>query len=263
MRTLRKYAVIARVHLQNALAYRASVASRLCFYTLFIFVFMNLWRAIYREGDVHGYTLPQIIWYLVVTELVMFGCNTGVYGQMNEDVRSGAIAYQLNRPVHYLLYHFAGAVGHMAINLTFFGAAAVALGLAFAGPLTGFRAAMLPFWLLSLGMGVSLSYFFHMLIGLSAFVLEDNVAFYLIYQKLVFMLGGFLPVEFLPEWLQVIARNLPFSYVAWAPARLFVDFSWPLFWQLVPRQAMWLALCVALTFTCYRGGARRLEVNGG
>ncbi len=80
-----------------------------------------------------------------------------------------------------------------------------------------------------------------MLIGLSSFVMEDNSALFLVYQKLNFMLGLFLPVEFLPAWLQTVAKSLPFSYMFWAPAKLFVNYSSDLFWQLVPRQAAWCA----------------------
>ncbi len=42
MSRLRKYAVIARVHVQNAFNYRGNVVSGLLFYTLFIFVFFSL-----------------------------------------------------------------------------------------------------------------------------------------------------------------------------------------------------------------------------
>jgi ABC-2 type transport system permease protein len=101
------------------------------------------------------------------------------------------------------------------------------------------------------------------LIGLSAFIMEDNFALFLIYQKLNFMLGMFLPVEFLPAWLQTVAKSLPFSYMFWAPAKLFVDYSPGLFWSLVPRQAAWAAVCIALALLVYRVSVRRLQVNGG
>ena len=102
-----------------------------------------------------------------------------------------------------------------------------------------------------------------MLIGLSAFFIEDNSAMYLVFSKLTFMLGMFLPVEFLPDWLSPIAKALPFSYICWAPAKLFVDFSLELFFELVPLQAMWTAVVFALTMLCYRAGERSLQINGG
>ena len=263
MRKLRKYAVIARVSLGNSVAYRATLISRFCFYTLFIYVFMSLWRAIYQEGGVHGYSYVQIVWYLIMTEFVGFACGTDIFRRMNEDVRSGAIAYLIGRPTHYVFYQLANSLGQMLLNLVSFGALACVLGLVFVGPLTTFSIAGFPALLLSVTLSVLLNFFFLMLIGLCAFVMEDNSAVYLIYQKLCFMLGLFLPVEFLPAWLQPVARSLPFSYVYWAPARLFVAFSPDLFWELVPRQAAWLGVSVVLTLVCYHASVRRLQVNGG
>lgn len=254
---------IAKVHLMNAIQYRAQLLARFCYYTLFIYVFLCLWRAIYQQGGVEGYSYVQLVWYLIMTEFVAFACSSGIYGKMNEDVKSGSIAYLIGRPTHYVAYQFFGSIGQIAVNMAAFGVLALVLGLVFVGPLPTFQLVSVPFVLLSLLLSISLNFFFHMLIGLSAFVLEDNQAFYLIYQKLCFMLGTFLPVEFLPAWLQTIARNLPFSYVSWAPAKLLVDFSFPLFWQILPAQVLWTAVLLGLTLLAYRGGVRRLAINGG
>ena len=263
MRRMKKFAVIARISLANAVTYRVSLLSRFCFYTLFIYIFMSLWRAIYKEGEVHGYTYAQIVWYLVMTEFIGFACGTNVLNTMNADVKSGAIAYQLGRPVHYVLYQMASTLGQVLLNIFSFGILAVILGLVFVGPLGGFTVLTLPPLILSVALGILLHFFIMMLIGLSAFVMEDNFALYLIYQKATFMLGMFLPVEFLPAWLQRIAVNLPFSYVFWAPAKIFVDYSPGLALELLPRQGMWAAAAVVLTFLCYRFSVRRLQVNGG
>jgi len=263
MYKLKKYFTIIRVSLGNAVAYRASVISRFGFFTLFIYVFMSLWRAIYREGSVHGYSYVQIVWYLIMTEFIGFGCGTDIYRKMNDDVKSGDIAYLICRPAHYVFYQFANSLGQIILNFVSFGVLAVILGLVFVGPLTTFKLAGLAPLLLSITLSIFLNYFFLMLIGLSAFVLEDNFALYLIYQKLCFMLGTFLPVEFLPDWLQPIAKNLPFSYVSWAPARILVDYSPELFRELIPRQAMWVLISLVLSLAVYHISARRLQVNGG
>jgi ABC-2 type transport system permease protein len=121
----------------------------------------------------------------------------------------------------------------------------------------------MPAIIISIALGFLLQFFFMTLIGLSAFFIEDNLAMYLIFSKLTFMLGTFLPVEFLPPWLSNIAKALPFSYISWAPAKLFVDFSPALFLELVPRQAMWTAIIIVVTLICYRAGERNLQINGG
>jgi ABC-2 type transport system permease protein len=254
---------IARVSLGNAIAYRASLFSRLFFYTLYIYVFMSLWRAIYQEGSVHGYSYIQMVWYLIMTEFVAFACGTDIYRKMNDDVKSGEIAYQIGRPTHYIFYQFANSLGQILLNFVTFGVLATILGVIFVGPLNTITPAGLPALLLSVVLSILLNYSFLMLIGLSAFVVEDNFAFFLIYQKICFMLGLFLPVEFLPTWLQQVAKNLPFSYIYWAPAKIFVSYSPELFMEIIPRQAMWTVLIIALLLLCYRSSVRRLQVNGG
>ena len=263
MKKFKKYMTIARVSLGNAIMYRASLLSRFCFYTLFIYVFMSLWRAIYQEGSVHGYSYVQIVWYLIMTEYIAFAGSGDIYRIMNEDVRSGAIAYLIGRPTHYVFYQFANSVGQTGLNFLGFGILAYVLGLVFVGPLYTFTLAGLAPLLIMIIFSTILNYFILMLIGLSAFVMEDNFAIFLIYQKLCFMLGMFLPVEFLPVWLQPIAKAMPFSYVYWAPAKMFVDYSPELFWELFPRQAAWTLAAFALTMLCYRLSVRRLQVNGG
>jgi len=263
MKKLRKYIVIAQVSFGNAMVYRATLLSRFCFYTLIIYVFMSLWRAIYQEGSVHGYSYVQIVWYLVMTELIVFATGTDIYRKMNEDVKSGAIAYLIGRPTHYVFFQFANAAGQITLSFIGFGTLACILGLIFVGPLYTFSLAGLLPLTLSIMMSIILNYSILMLIGLTAFVVEDNFSIFLIYQKLCFMLGMFLPVEFLPMWLQPIAKSLPFSYVYWAPAKLFVDYSPGLFWELFPRQVGWALAFVALTMFCYNLSIKRLTVNGG
>ena len=263
MNRLKKYLVIARIHVQNAFNYRANVISGLLFYTLFIFVFFSLWQAIYKEGSVNGYTHGQVVWYLIITEMVVFGCRIPIVGQINEDIKTGSMAYLLNRPVHYVAYQASAAFGQVVVNFLFTGTVAVVLGFVFVGPVPNFQWAGFPLMLLSALMGIALQFFSLVAVGLTAFRLEDNFAIYLIYQKLVFMLGMFLPVEFLPGWLQGIAKVLPFSYVAWGPAKLFVDFSWSLFLQVVPMQALWITVMLGIALLMYRGGMRNLQTNGG
>lgn len=262
-RRARKYRAIFRVSLQNAFTYRGNVVGRMALYTLFIFVFFNLWRAITHGGEVAGYTLPQMVWYLCITELIVFGCRSPFLSQMNDDIKSGAIAYQLGRPYHYVFYQFAQALGGNVFSLVSYGAVAIILGLVMVGPLPGFSLLQLPFALLSLLLGVVINFFFLMCIGMSAFKIEDNTALNLIYHKLVFMLGMFIPIEMLPGWAQNAARLLPFPYIAWAPAKLFVSFSWELFSQVVPLQFLWAVVSILLTLAIYHAGAKGIEAHGG
>ncbi|MCL1830460.1 MAG: ABC-2 family transporter protein [Oscillospiraceae bacterium] len=263
MKQLRKYFVIMRVSFTNTLTYRGAIFAKFIFYTLFIYIFMSLWRAIYQEGSVHGYDYVQIVWYLIMTEFVGFASGADIYRTMNEEIKTGAIAYQLNRPTHYVAYQYANALGQSIVNILSFGVLAIVLGYVFVGPLETFSMHTVVPLIISILLGITLNFFICMLIGLTAFYVEDNYAFFLIYQKATFMLGMFLPLEFLPGWLQKISQNLPFSYVHWAPARILVDYSPEIGLRLISFQLIWTIAAVILTLLCYSTGVKRLVVNGG
>ena len=263
MRRLRKYGVFAKISFANAIAYPIAVVGPFCFYAIIIYVMACLWRTIYRDGGPQGYTYAQMVWYLLMTEFISFICGTSLFHEMNEEIKSGSIAYRLSRPVHYVLYQFANVLGQAAFNSIAFGLLAVVLGMAFAGPLPGFSLAAIPALAVSVILSIILNYFFLMMIGLSAFLLEENTAVFWIYQKLAFMLGMLLPVELLPPWLQTVAKALPFSYVFWAPARIFVGYSPEICLALLPRQAFWAASAIALTLLGYHMCTKHLQVNGG
>ena len=260
---MRKYLLTFRLALSNAFMYRGNLIAGFATYAMFIFVFLYLWRAIYASGGVEGLTLTQVIWYLCVTEIISFGANTRVYATISDDVKSGAIAYQLLRPYGYIGYQFASAMGPATVNILLFGAVGAALGMAFVGPISGYALWTLFPGVLSLLLGVSLYFFVQMFIGLSAFFIEDPYGINLLFGKFVFMFGTFLPIEFLPGWLQSFARKMPFSYVSWAPARLLVGYSRELFLSAVPVQIFYLLLFMGLCALMLHLGRRRIQANGG
>ena len=260
---MKKYLRIAGISLQTAVAYPARLISGFGFYALFIYVFFRLWNAVYAAGLQSDYELRHIVWYLCVTEVIAFSTRSEQFGQMEESIKTGAIAYQLARPYHYLGYQFAYGMGQTLFNLCVYGALAACMGLISVGPLTDFNAAHLPPMLLCLMLGLLINFFFRLAISLSAFQLEDSFGPYMIYQKLIFMLGTFLPIELLPEWLRNAALKLPFSYVAWAPARLITRFSWETFRHILPLQVFWAAAAGVTTLLLFRAGEKKLSAHGG
>jgi ABC-2 type transport system permease protein len=102
------------------------------------------------------------------------------------------------------------------------------------------------------------------LIGLSAFLVEDVSPFMWIYQKFVFILGGFLiPLDFYPAWLQTIAKALPFAAMVYGPSKLFIAPSLELFGTIMLMQAIWIITLGTTLVISFRRGMNYLTVNGG
>lgn len=224
-----------------------------------------LWKNIYGSKGtvVGGLSLTQMIWYLIVTELVTLS-RTDIHVQVNDDVKSGNIAYLLNKPYNYVLYCFSYFVGEIGIKLITNGIIGVAIGLIYVGALKNFSLVHLPFVLLSLIIGCSIHFFIYITLALTSFWFEENSAFFWIYSKLIFTLGGMLmPLELFPKWLQSLSHYLPFAYVTYVPARLAVDFSYFNFFKQFSIQLLYLVAFFILAMTLYRKGTKNLNVNGG
>lgn len=265
MKLLRKYGQISKITMSNSLVYFWNFLSKNIFFVFIMFIYLMLWKNIYAQkgNTIAGLSLNAMIWYLIVTELVTLS-RTDIHVQVNEDVKSGNIAYLLNKPYNYVLYCFSYFVGEIFIKLLTNGIIGIAIGFIYAGTLENFNLLHLPFILLSIVAGCCIHFFIYITLALTSFWFEENTAFFWVYSKLIFTLGGMLmPIELFPEWLQKVSKLLPFAYVTYVPARLTVDFSFSNFYKQFSIQLLYLVIFFSLAMTLYRKGAKKLNVNGG
>lgn len=265
MKSLRKYGQISKITMANSLVYFWNFLSKNIFFVFIMFIYLMLWKNIYAQkgSTVAGLSLNAMIWYLIVTELVTLS-RTDIHVQVNEDVKSGNIAYLLNKPYNYVLYCFSYFIGEIGIKLLTNGIVGLSIGFIYAGTLENFSLEHLPFIFLSLIVGCCINFFIYITLALTSFWFEENTAFFWIYSKLVFTLGGMLmPIELFPNWLQKVSKYLPFAYVTYVPARLTVDFSFLNFYKQFSIQLLYLVVFFILAMTLYRKGAKNLNVNGG
>lgn len=259
-----KYVAIFRTQIQNRFAYAAEAAAQSLSIILFVWIFYQLWRATFNASGVtqiNGLTLHDTLWYLMLAEVIVLS-KPRIARRISEEVKDGSIAYLLNKPFNYLLYHLSIGLGDgltaMVFNLLFGGVVAWLL----VGPPPS--PAGWPLVLIAVIFSWLLDFCINTLIGLSAFIVEEVNAFEWIYQKVLFLLGGLLiPLDFFPEWLQRIALATPFAYTIYGPARLFVDPSLERFTNLVIMQGTWLLALGALLIFSFGRGVRRLVINGG
>lgn len=266
MKALNKYLQISKITMSNSLVYFWNFLSKNLFFIFIMFIYLMLWKNIYAQkataamGDL---TLNGMIWYLIFTELVTLS-RTDLHTQVNDDVKTGNIAYLLNKPYNYVLYcfsYFIGEIGTRLLSNSFIG---LAIGLIYAGAIEDFSFINLPFIILSLLTGCAINFFIYLCLALTSFWVEENSAFFWIYSKLIFTLGGMLmPIDLFPEWLQSISRYMPFAYVTYVPARLAVDFSFVSFWRQFPIQLLYLGAFFAAAVCLHGKGVRNLNVNGG
>jgi len=261
---MKKYLAVLQTNLLNSLAYPGELLMRSGMIVIFMWVFFQLWRVVFRSAGteiINGLTLNDTIWYLLLAETLELG-RPRLSRIISEQVKDGSIAYLINKPYNFLIYQLANGLGESLPRLGMLFVIGGALVWVMAGPPPNII--NWPVALLALVGAWLLHFCVNALIGLAAFVSEEVAPYEWIYQKLVFIFGGMLiPLDFYPQWLQSVAKSLPFAYMMYGPARLFVEPSLPIFIQIISGQLIWLAVLGSIVALAFSRGMRRLAINGG
>jgi ABC-2 type transport system permease protein len=264
MKSIRKYAHIFTIQLTNSLAYPGELIGRSVMIVPFMWIFAQLWKVTFAAAGsqtINGLSLPDTLWYLMLAETIELS-RPRLANTIADAVKDGSIAYALNKPYNFILYHLSAALGETVFRALLNAVLGSLVVWALVGPPPSALSflvvlpAVLGAWLVN--------FYLSVLIGLAAFVAEDISAFQWIYQKFAFILCGLLiPLDFYPAWLQAIAKALPFSAMVYAPARLFVDPSLPALLSTLGAQLAWIAVLGLVATLAYRRGQMALTVNGG
>ena len=200
--------------------------------------------------------------YLVATETIALSLPP-LTRQIDQEVRSGQLAYLLGRPCNYVLYHFAQYLGERLVRLVTNIPVAAALVLVFVG-VPNFTWMGVVSWPLVVLLAVSIDFVVYFSIGLLAFWTEETTPFFLIVNRLALVLGGVLaPLEVLPQPIRAISQVLPFSAVLYGPARTLVHFQLDHFGWLLLQQGITLAIGSLVLLAIYWAATRRVNINGG
>ncbi|MFH2115669.1 MAG: ABC-2 family transporter protein, partial [Spirochaetota bacterium] len=269
----RCYSIAGSTAIRERLAYAGNFHGAMLTYGLFVFIFSRVWAGAYAtKSTIAGYTMAMAVWYFIVAEVPSFGMGR-FFVSLSQDMKSGQVAYQLSRPYDFIYYHYAERFGGSLADAVVIMSEGLVLGVLLLGGVPAIdpsqgsgpaveagRAALL---VLSLLMAGTLGFFLQFSLAMTAFWLEENEAFFWIYQKLMLIIGTLIPIEFLPEPVATIAAWTPFPYLSYAPARMFVAFSWAEAGSLIVRQSIWLLVAVVLAKAVFALGSRRIAMNGG
>ncbi len=263
---MKKYLFIIKTTFNDSIQYASSLFFRFVGFAIMMFVLVSLWSYIYSDGTsiINGYTFPQMIWYLLLAETISFGSGSKVAtDEVKNDIKSGNIAYQINKPYNYILYTICKYMADTIIRFMAFLAISIILGLVFSGAIPDFKPisilAGIPVYLLA----VLITGMIRILISLSAFWVEDSRPFQQVYNKFILIFGIFFPLEMFPRVIGNIIRYTPVYSVSYGPAKLILGFSKNLFKEILISQLITVAIVAIIIAIVYKKGAKKLNVNGG
>ena len=263
---MKKYLYIYKATLIENLSYIYDILLGFVNFIVMMFVFLNLWEYIYLDSSqiINGYTISQMIWYVLVTETLWFGSkNKNLMKQINQDIKSGNIAYNINKPYNYVFYIIAKHLGEITIKFIAFSIIGIIMGVLFVGSIQSFNIVNLPLILITTLLGILINSVLRIAISLISFWIEDSTPFHWLYDKLILVVGTIFPIEMFPSFIRPILQCTPIFVVTYGPAKLLIDFTMGKFIQVLIAQTIYLIITIAVVLILYKKGAKKLNVNGG
>ena len=263
---MKKYLYIFKSEIMTNLQYAFDIFIGFISYCVMIFIFLNLWQYIYSDPNeiIKGYSMNQMIWYVILTEILWMSLSgRKLCKKICEDVRSGNIAYNINKPYNYVEYSLATQLGLVTVRFFIVTILGIILGFIFLGDFPSLNILQILIVLLSCILATVINILLIVSIGLISFFIEDANPFFWLYSKMILVIGTIFPIEYFPTILQPIIKFSPIYVVSYGPAKLFVDFNTNLCIEILISQVIYLVISFTICHLIYNKGVKKLNVNGG
>jgi ABC-2 type transport system permease protein len=271
---LRKYGKIFRISLVERTTYRSDFFLSTLLRFLPMITTILLWEAIYAGAgsngeplQLAGFSLHQMIAYLLLVHISrMFSSMPGLAAGIARDIREGTLKKYLLQPIDMIAYLVSYRAAHKAAYIM---TSALPYALLFFLCRSYFDKfpdflTLLAF-LLSLLLAFVVGFFFEAAIGMIGFwFLEVTSFLYIVNGISYFVSGQMFPLDLLPPFWVWLLKSLPFQYMAYFPAAVFVGKikGSELVYGLI-GEVVWAVIFIMLARWLYRRGLRRYSAYGG
>lgn len=269
-RRLRKYAMILRITLAERMVYRADFMLSTFLRFLPVVTTVLLWQAIYAnatDGNINGFHLQEMVAYLLLVHISrMFSSMPGLAHGIARDIRDGNLKKYLLQPIDLLPYLVTYRMAHKCAYIATTALPYALLFLLYSEYMPAWPdAATLAAYVLALLLAFAIGFYFEAAVGMLGFwVLEVTSILYVIGTVTYFVSGQMFPLDLLEPFWATLLKVLPFQYLAYFPAMVFLG--------KIEGEALLLGLLIeaawALTFgvlahVLYRVGLRYYSAYGG
>ncbi len=267
-----KYLAIFRVSLAERMTYRGDFFLATIFRFLPMVTTILLWQAIYEgagkmQSEMAGFRYRDMIAYLLLTHISrMFSSMPNLAGGIARDVREGTLKRYLLQPMDMIGYLLAYRVAHKAAYIVTSFLPYALLFFVCRGFFDGLPdPATLGAYAISLILAFLVGFFFEASVGMVGFwFLEVTSLLYIVMTVNFFISGQMLPLDLLPEPWAGLLKFLPFQYMAYFPAAVFLGkIQGTELWFYLLGELLWAVFFMVLARVLFRLGLRRYSAFGG
>ena len=265
---MRLYWEIGKRAFQRQLAYRAANLAGLVTNVFFGYVRAAILLAAFEgsgAAQVAGYDTAGIVTFTWVTQAFIMVINLWGGMGVSETIQTGAVVADLSKPFSYLGYWLARALGQAAFFFLFRCVPIVLVGQL----MFGLRWPQRPeTWLLlaiAALLAILVSFSWNFLIELTSFWVVKVAGVRQFATAIMIFFSGFvIPIPLFPEWLQAIARALPFAAVTQIPVDLFLErYAGAELFAALAVQLLWAGVMLAAAQGMVAFATRHVVTQGG
>ncbi len=255
-----KYISIGFWSVKEVFMYPANLLGRLAIYIIRILAFGWIYQSLFKiNPSVSEITAVDAVWSLSFVQLV-YQSSGHVFNEFQNDVKSGNIATQINKPYNFLYSKYAKLFISGIFKFIIFSIATVIVLIPVFGVPDITFTMILAVIILCL-LGVMLNILVECCIGMLAFWIEETGPVYQVFSRLAWLFNGtFVPVAILPEWMKIFSLIYPLG-IPFVVGRIFEDSFNTVF--IIVILLLWIILFFVINNLMFKNANKRIAIHGG
>jgi len=256
------------IHFEDAIAERAQSFVWFLIALINPLMLLLFWRgAILEKPDAYGqWNIPSIMSYYLL--LIIAGAFLQVHIEEKiayTDIQQGSLSNYLTKPFSYLLWNFFIELPYRVLQGSF-GVVVFLIFFVLFGNIVSIANDPMTLLLASIViiLGYLISFFFKMILGLSALWTTDFSGLVQLTEVILLIFGGFImPIHIFPFVLQRISFALPFAYMFYFPIIAIAGrLATPELFRLIAVQLVWLVGLWVVYGLVWKRGVRLFTAVG-
>ncbi|MDB5055407.1 MAG: Protein of unknown function superfamily [Bacilli bacterium] len=214
------------MHFRVFFHYRKAFLISMVIHPITLMINIVLFKALYAyngSNSLQGYPLSEMVWYFAGSVFVSIFTWNFTESRLSERILDGSLSGDLIRPMSIFRVELAHAMGLRALGVLIEFIPDIIIFSIIFFPQFMTIASLLKFVFTAI-LAFFLYFLMAFLIGMTAFVTKNNRSLTQIKVLLIGMLGGaYIPLEFMPNWLNRLVDILPFKYVFYFPIQMLLN----------------------------------------
>lgn len=256
-----KYLSLFLISFKQAWGKKANLSGLLFFLFILIFIYNRLWEVIASDNLTSGLN-RTFIWYLLFAEMIILS-NPKIDRTLFDDIRSGTMAYYINKPISFFFMRYIEAIGNMSVSFFIMGGFGTIVTLIFTGK-PPFEWWQFPIIFIMCYLSSCINVIIYTAVGMCTLWLASIRTLAMAVERLAFTLGGAIfPLSVYPEWFVDIAKWTPFYSFYYLTVKLVYDFSFSNLLQAIFLNTFWILLTGTFISFAYKKLIQRINIYGG